>query len=77
MVISYILGQRKYYIDYDLSRILGYLFISLTLFALSHFIQTGHLFTNLILKNGLLVLFLVLVYRLEKNNLKAIISRTS
>jgi O-antigen/teichoic acid export membrane protein len=77
MVISYLVGQRKYYISYDLSRILGYLFISLTLFALSHYVHTGHLATNLILKNGLLFLFLVLIYRLEKNNIKAIISRTA
>jgi O-antigen/teichoic acid export membrane protein len=75
MVISYFFGQRKYYVAYDLSRILGYLFISLTLYALSRFIHTGHLLTNLVLKNGLMFLFLVLVYRLEKENLKAIVSR--
>jgi len=75
MVISYFFGQRRYYVAYDLSRILGYLFISLALYALSRFIHTGHLLTNLALKNVLLVLFLFLVYRFEKGDLQIIASR--
>jgi O-antigen/teichoic acid export membrane protein len=74
MVISYIVGQRKYYIQYDLSRILGYLFISLTLYGLSTFIHTGPIL-NLVVKNSLLVIFLVLVFSFEKDNIRAIISK--
>jgi O-antigen/teichoic acid export membrane protein len=77
MVISYIIGQRHYHIRYDLSRILGYLFISLTLYALGRFIHTGHGAVDLLLKNGLLVLFLFLVYTFEKDTLKAIIAKKS
>jgi O-antigen/teichoic acid export membrane protein len=75
MVISYVIGQRKYYIRYDLPRILGYLFISLTLFALSRFIHTGYLLGDLCLKNGLLLLFLLLVFKQEKKELQSIIER--
>jgi len=75
MVISYVIGQRKYYINYDLSRILGYLFISLTLYCLGHYIQTGNLFLSLVLKNGLFLIFLLLVYRMERDHLRLIISR--
>ena len=77
MIVSYFIGQRKYYIRYDLPRILGYLFISLTLFALSRLIGTGHVLPDLLLKNGLLALFLILVYLVEKENLKLIISKSS
>jgi O-antigen/teichoic acid export membrane protein len=75
MVISYFVGQHKYYIRYDLARILGYLFISLTLFALSHFIQSGNAITDLILKNGLVLLLVGMVCLFEKQTLKAILSR--
>ncbi|MFI5148531.1 MAG: oligosaccharide flippase family protein [Bacteroidia bacterium] len=77
MILSYIIGQRKYPIGYDLARILGYLFISLTLYALGRFIHTGHGMVDLLLKNALLLVFLSLIYVMEKENLKAIISRKS
>lgn len=77
MVISYFVGQHKYYIRYDLTRILGYLFISLTLFALSHFIQTGKTYADLILKNGLLLLFIALIFQFEKDTVKAIFAKRS
>lgn len=75
MVISYFVGQRKYYIRYDLARILGYLFISLTLFALSHFIHTGNAISDLVLKNGLLCVFLAVVFRYEKETVLAMLPR--
>ena len=75
MVISYFIGQRKYYINYDLSRILGYLFISLTLFALSRFIHSGNVFISLVLKNGLLLVFLFIICLFEKETLKAILKK--
>jgi O-antigen/teichoic acid export membrane protein len=75
MFISYFIGQRKYYIQYDLPRILGYLFISLTLFGLSLFIHTGKEMTDLILKNGLLLVFLALVFWWEKKELLVLVSR--
>jgi O-antigen/teichoic acid export membrane protein len=75
MVISYVIGQRKYFIDYDLPRILGYLFICLTLFALSRYIQTGYAWGDLLLNNVLFLVFILLIFTKEKEQVKAIISR--
>lgn len=74
-VISYYMGQKKYPIPYDLSRILGYLFISLTLFALSKFIHTDSLALELVLKNSLLLTFILIAFRFEKHNLGFFLSK--
>jgi hypothetical protein len=72
-VASYFMGNKHYPVNYDLKRILGYLGLSVTLYALSTFIQTGFSFMDLIIDNLLLLGFIIIIWMLEKNNFKSII----
>lgn len=68
MVISYVLGQKYYPIPYNLKRMITYLGTSLLLVYLSFYVFKQNIFIG----NGLLLLFLAMVYLLEKNNIKKI-----
>jgi O-antigen/teichoic acid export membrane protein len=70
MVASYFMGNKHYPVNYDLKRILGYLCLSVTLYALSVFINTGVTSIDLIIGNGMLIGFMVIVWVLEKNNIR-------
>ena len=69
MIASYFLGNKHYPVDYDLKRILGYLGLSVTLYALSLYIQTNNVLINLFINNGLLLVFIVIVWMFEGKNL--------
>lgn len=71
MVISYVLGQKYYPIPYQLKRILGYLVISVVLVILSFWV----FHRNIYIGNGLLILFLAGIFYMEKNDLKALLSK--
>jgi O-antigen/teichoic acid export membrane protein len=70
MIVSYFLGNKHYPVNYDLKRILGYLGLSLTLYFIGTWIKTGSGSINLILNNVILVGFIVIVWKMEKNNFK-------
>jgi O-antigen/teichoic acid export membrane protein len=73
MVASYFMGNKHYPVNYDLKRIWGYLGLSVTLYALSIFIRTGFNIADLLIDNSLLLVFLALVWKLEKNNIRSIV----
>ncbi|MCX6295175.1 MAG: oligosaccharide flippase family protein [Bacteroidetes bacterium] len=70
MVVSYFLGNKHYPVNYDLKRILGYLGLSLTLYFIGTWIKTGSGSINLILHNFILIGFIVVAWKMEKNNFK-------
>lgn len=70
MIASYFLGNKHYPVNYDLKRILGYLALSVTLYFISNFTKTDSTAINLLLSNFILVLYIVFVWKMEKNNLK-------
>ncbi len=65
MVVSYILGQRYYPVKYALRPILTYLGIAVLLYVVSTFIHTGHIVVDVILKNALIVPYLLLLWKVE------------
>ena len=69
MVISYFMGHKHYPVHYDLKRILGYLALSLLLFALAGQLEIGSDVLDLIVKNLLLVVFMGIVFIFERRNL--------
>ncbi|MFI5451881.1 lipopolysaccharide biosynthesis protein [Pedobacter sp. UC225_61] len=70
MIISYILGQKFYPIPYNLKRMIAYLSASLGLVYLSFYVFKQ----NIYIGNGLLALFLVGIYFMEKDNIKRILT---
>jgi O-antigen/teichoic acid export membrane protein len=75
MVISYRMGQKKYPIPYDMSKILGYLAVSIVFSAVSFYIP--YLRENYFLKVALLAFFLYFIYHNEKATLLRIVKRRS
>lgn len=69
MVASYFIGNKHYPVNYDLKRILGYLGLSVTLYALSVLIKTSSNSIDLFIGNVLLLVFIATVWMLEKKNL--------
>lgn len=73
MVASYFIGNKHYPVNYDLKRIMGYLGLSVTLYALSIFIKTDLNALDLLIDNFLLLVFVAIVWKLEKTNFRSII----
>ena len=70
MIVSYFLGNKHYPVNYDLKRILAYLGLSVTLYFISILIKTNHTTINLVLNNLMLVGFVAVVWKMEKNNFR-------
>ena len=69
MVLSYLLGKRYYPIPYNMRKITFYLCISIGFSALSFYVFNRNLYIGL----GLLLVFLGMLYRLEKELLLKLI----
>lgn len=70
MVASYLLGNKHYPVNYDVKRILGYLTLSITLYLISKWIQTGYNLFNLFINNLFVIAFVMIVWKYEKSNLR-------
>lgn len=71
MILSYVLGQKYYPIPYNMRKIAFYLGLSLLFSLLSFYVFNRNLYIGL----GLLLVFLGLLYRLEKELLINLIRR--
>lgn len=67
MIISWLIGNKFYTVNYDVKRFTGYVALSLILYALSEQFEISSGSLNLIVKNLLLVLFMIIVYIFERN----------
>ena len=76
MVASYFWGNKHYPLNYDLKRILGYLGLSVTLYLFSGFIKTESTKINLLINNLMLFGFIIVAWKLEKNNFKKLVWRS-
>jgi len=66
MVLSYIIGQRYYYVKYDVPRILGYMALGLLLFFIGKYIALPSKMFTLLVNNLMLLLFIVVIIIVEK-----------
>jgi len=69
MVASYLIGSRYYPVNYDLKRFFGYVTLSLILYSFSRYIAFESYVVDLVLKNLLVLLFIMVVFIFEKKNL--------
>lgn len=70
MIVSFFLGNKHYPVNYDLKRILSYLGLSVTLYFISVLVKTDHTTINLVLNNLMLFGFVIVAYKMEKNNFR-------
>jgi len=66
MVLSYFIGQKYYHVDYDVVRILGYLFLAIALFFVGKYLFSAPGTVNLLLNNSLILVYLAVVILIEK-----------
>jgi O-antigen/teichoic acid export membrane protein len=66
MVASYFLGHKHYPVHYNLKRILGYFTLSLALYLVGHCFFSGNSAIIILLNNLLVLVFVVTVYLLER-----------
>lgn len=75
MIISYKLGQKRYPIPYDMTKIFSYLILTIVFSAVSFYIPIIR--ENYYVKATLLIVFLYFIYYSEKEVLSRIIKRKS
>lgn len=66
MVISYLVGQKYFPVNYNLKAAGLYLIIALGFYALSVFLKTGHETLNFIIGTGFMLLFMAIVFFAER-----------
>lgn len=72
-IISYIWGQRKMYVPYDLKKLLGYPALGFGIYLVSLQINTQGIL-HWIVNTGLLTLYIIVIATLERNQLKELLS---
>lgn len=73
MVLSYIIGQRFFPIDYNLKKFFGYLGLSFVLYLISTVIMIDRLALSILFHTFLIIVFLGVAYLVEKPSLKTFI----
>jgi len=68
MFISYFYGQKNYYIQYNMKRLLTYIGLSLALFFISKYVRFEMMIIQYAFNTILLLIFIGVVYSLEKSN---------
>lgn len=76
VVISYVVGNKHYPVNYNLKAILGYLSLSVFLFILSAVLFDKDDLSSLVINNILFIAFVVLIFMLEKKSFRKILSAT-
>jgi O-antigen/teichoic acid export membrane protein len=66
MILSFFIGQKYYRVDYDVVRVLGYLTFAIALFFIGKYINTNSTILDLLLKNGLIIIYLIVIMMVEK-----------
>jgi len=73
MILSFLLSKKYYTVKYDLKKITGYIGLSVVLFIISKFLNIELLTLKLIINTIFILVFLSVVYFIEKPGLKKIL----
>jgi hypothetical protein len=74
MILSYLIGQKYFPINYNLKKFFGYLGLAVLLYAISALIPIHTLFPRIAFHTLLLLTFAAIALRLEKIRLSNIFS---
>ncbi|GAB4137585.1 MAG: polysaccharide biosynthesis C-terminal domain-containing protein [Bacteroidia bacterium] len=66
MIVSYIIGQRYYFVNYNLKKILTYLLLTIGLYFLGSGIDSGNITQDVFMKNIIFVAMIAVVLSVEK-----------
>lgn len=66
MVMSYFIGQKYFPVPYNVTKAIGYCTLGLGLFFAGHYTDTGNWQADLVFRNMIFVLFVIIVLLVEK-----------
>jgi hypothetical protein len=72
MVLSFLLSKKYYPVKYNFKKITGYIGLSVVLFLISKFLNIEHHALKLIINTIFLLIFLAVVYFIEKREFKKV-----
>ena len=72
MLISYILGQKHYKINYETKRIAFYVGLSLIIFFISNWISIDNEFLKIFIHSIFIIFYVFIIWIIEKNTIKQI-----
>ncbi len=75
MILSYLLGQKYYYVKYDLKRVLGFFILAVVLYVGSLFNPFTLLLPKLALNTVLMFVFIFVVFLSEKKKIVMVFNR--
>lgn len=75
MLLSYFIGQKYYHVKYDILRISVYILFAVLLYLISYWVRFSYQVLQLTFNSLLLIIFLVLIYLLEKKSVKKILNK--
>ncbi|MCK3686123.1 oligosaccharide flippase family protein [Maribellus sp. YY47] len=75
MVVSFVIGQKHYFVPYDLKRIGTYVLFALVFFAASYFTATLNAVIEYGVNTVFMLLFLATVFKHEKSDLQKLFKR--
>jgi len=70
IILAYIIGQRKYPIDYPVRSMVLLILVLVGLLYACHFIMTHGLVVNSLIGTGFIILYLGICYLLEKTRIR-------
>ena len=73
VIISWVLGRRYYKIDYKVKRLMEYLFVTLVLYFISHYLHQANVLINTLLNTVLIASFVMYIIKREKFRLNQLI----
>ena len=80
MVVSYLLGQKYYHVNYDLKRILFYLVFAVAVYGLScgiiHFFNIESMALRLVVNTVILIGYLGVLAWMNREELKKLVVRS-
>ena len=75
MVMSYVVGQKKNPIDYDLKSILSYVAVAAVLYLVAEYLKVGNTMLQLVVNTAMLCVFAMMIVKKEHLNIGAMLRR--
>lgn len=75
MILSYVIGQKKYPIDYPVKTLSGYVLLTVLFYSIMELIKFTGFITQISINSTLIIIFLFIITKCEHLNFKKILKR--
>lgn len=75
MILSYVIGQKKYPIDYPVKTLSGYILLTVLFYSIMVLIKFTGFITQISINSALIIIFLFIIAKCERLNFKKTLKR--